>query len=171
MTRALRIALPVLIAAVAAWPAFAGELAWRAWDAGLREAGSSGRPVLVDVYTDWCGWCKRMDRDVYARPDVRDYLKRRFVTVRLNAEAADDAQYEGKAYTSRSLAARFRVTGYPTTIFLTAGGDHLANVPGYVPSDRFLLLLHYIGDGWLDKGITFDDYVKKTADGATEPPH
>ena len=167
MKMAIRIALPMLVAIAAALPARAAETGgWRAWDEGLRQAGASRRPVLVDVYTDWCGWCKRMDRDVYSRPEVKSYLGRKFVIVRLNAEAADAAQYEGKAYTERSLAARFRVTGYPTTIFLTSAGEHLANVPGYVPADRFLLLLHYIGDGWLDKGVTFDDYVKKTTDGA-----
>src|SRR5204863_9306617 len=63
-----------------------GELAWKSWDAGIKESGSAKKPVLVDVYTDWCGWCKRMDRDVYSREDVRTYLQRHFVTVRLNAE-------------------------------------------------------------------------------------
>jgi thioredoxin-related protein len=102
-----------------------------------------------------------MDRDVYSRSDVREYLSRRFVTVKLNAEANVSANYEGKAYTARALAARFRVTGYPTTIFLHAEGDHIANVPGYVPADRFLLLLRYIGDGHLDRGVSFDDFAKK----------
>ena len=139
----------------------ADEIKWRDWNSGLKEAESAKKPVLVDVYTDWCGWCKRMDRDVYARADVRDYLARRFVTIRLNAEASAPASYEGKAYTARSLASRFRVTGYPTTIFLRAAGDHLANVPGYVPADRFLLLLRYIGDGHLDRGVSFDDFAKK----------
>ena len=165
MMRTVSAFILVAIALAFAPAARAGDLAWRAWDAGLKEAGSSRRPVLVDVYTGWCGWCRRMDRDVYQRTDVRDYLAHRFVTVKLDAEADDAARYEGKPYTSRTLAARFRVSGYPTTIFLTSAGEHLANVPGYIPADRFLLLLHYVGDGWMDKGVSFDDFVKKTADG------
>lgn len=164
MLRSIRILLPALLLVIGG-SARANDVSWRAWNAGLKEAGSSGRPVLVDVYTGWCGWCKRMDRDVYQRTDVRDYLTRKFVTVKLDAEADEAARYEGKPFTSRTLASRFRVTGYPTTIFLTASGEHLANVPGYIPADRFLLLLHYIGDGWMDKGIAFDDYVKKMAAG------
>ena len=136
---------------------------WRGWDQGLREASASRRPVLVDVYTDWCGWCKRMDRDVYVRSDVREYLSHRFVAIKLNAESAASASYQGKTFTSRSLAARFRVDGYPTTIFLRPGGEHMANVPGYLDADRLLLLLHYIGDGYLDRGVSFDEFVKRSS--------
>jgi thioredoxin-related protein len=137
-----------------------GSLAWRSWDAGLREAGASGRPILVDIYTDWCGWCRRMDADVYSRADVQDYLSRRFVTIKLDAESSRSAGYMGRTYTSRSLASAFGVTGYPTTVFLRPGGEHLVNVPGYVKSDRFLLLLRYISEGHLDRGVPFEDFRK-----------
>jgi thioredoxin-related protein len=140
------------------------ELNWREWDEGLREAAASRRPVLVDVYTDWCGWCKRMDRDVYSQDAIRDYLSQRYVIIKLNAESKDTERYEGRSFTSRSLAARFRVTGYPTTLFLRPNGEHLVNVPGYVPPPRFLLLLRYIGDGYLDRGVPFDEFVKKVSD-------
>lgn len=158
---AIALALPLLAGTVDA--AGSGSLKWQGWDAGLRTAVKAQRPVLVDVYTDWCGWCRRMDRDVYARDDVRDYLSRRFVTVKLDAEAADGASYEGKQYTSRSLASRFRVTGYPTTLFLRANGEHLVNVPGYIPAERFLLLLRYVGEGAMDRGQSFDDFAKSEA--------
>jgi thioredoxin-related protein len=155
------LALSVLPAPAA--HAAAPGLTWRAWDRGLEEARSTKRHVLVDVYTDWCGWCRRMEADVYSRPEVREYLARKFVLVKLDAEAADAASYEGRPFTSRSLAARFSVNGYPTTIFLKPEGDHLINVPGYVPADRFLLVLRYIGDGHLDRGETFQDFLKQTA--------
>ena len=155
--------LAALLVVLAPLPALAGPQAikWKAWDPGLSDAKDRDRPVIVDVYTDWCGWCKRMDRDVYARPDVQEYLSKRFVTVKINAEADVAGSYEGKAYTSRSLAQRFRVNGFPTTIFLRANGQHIANVPGYVPADRFLLLLKYIGEGHLDRSVSFDDFVKQ----------
>lgn len=141
----------------------AESIQWRSWDAGVRDSEASKRPIIVDVYTDWCGWCKRMDRDVYGRADVRDYLSKRFVTVKLDAEDGTAVAYEGRKFTSRTLASRFRVTGYPTTIFLRPGGAHIANVPGYVPADRFLLLLRYIGDGHLDRGVSFEDFSQRQA--------
>lgn len=151
----------LLALSLLALPALA-EPQWRGWNQGLREAGAGKRPVLVDVYTDWCGWCKRMDRDVYSRRDVQDYLSRKFVTVRINAEHDDAASYAGRSYTSRTLASYFGVTGYPTTIFLASDGGHLANVPGYLPADQFLQLLRYVGDGYMDRGVSFEDFKKQT---------
>jgi thioredoxin-related protein len=153
--------LPMSLALFAApLGADGGETHWTAWDAGLHQAAESKRPVLVDVYTDWCGWCKRMDHDVYSRADVREYLDHHFVTVRLNAESPETANYDGKLYTGRTLAMRFGVSGYPTTIFLRANGEHLVNVPGYVKADEFLTLLRYIGDGHMDRGESFETFQK-----------
>ena len=143
-------------------PSHADAIQWKAWNAGLQSASASGRPIIVDVYTDWCGWCKRMDKDVYARADVRDYLSRKFVTVKLNAESAEATRYEGRDYTARTLASRFEVSGYPTTVFLRPNGEKLVNVPGYVGPERFLLLLRFIGDGHMDRGVSWDDFAKKS---------
>ena len=141
---------------------------WRSWDRGLEEARASGRPILVDVYTDWCGWCRRMKADVYARPEVRAYLAERFVTVSLNAEGADAASHEGRSYTSRSLAARFGVSGYPTTLFLRADGGHQVYVPGYVEPVRFLQVLRFIGEGHMDRGVSFQEFSKPATPGGAE---
>jgi thioredoxin-related protein len=64
-------------------------------------------------------------------------------------------------YTARTLALRFGIRSYPMTVFLRPQGDHIANVPGYLPADRFLLLLRYVGDGHLDRGVSFEDFAKR----------
>jgi len=161
--RSLALAVALLLAVTLAPAAHAAGVAWKDWNSGLRDAATAQKPVLVDVYTDWCTWCKRMDQDVYTKPEVRKYLSDHFVIVRLNAEYTTPAKYEGRAYTSKTLAERFRVNGYPTTIFLRADGTHIANVPGYVPADKFMLLLQYIGDGHMERGVTYDEFVRRQA--------
>jgi thioredoxin-related protein len=142
---------------------------WRSWDRGLAEAAATGRPVLVDVYTDWCGWCRRMDRDVYSRPGVQEYLARRFVTVKLDAESGQPARFENRSWTSRALAQRLGVTSYPTTVFLDSKGRRTESVPGYLPPDRFLLLLRYFGDGHAARGEAFGDFVRDAPRGGDGP--
>lgn len=155
-------ARPLLAALFVLLLASAGRAAdWQGWTPGLQRARSTGKPVLVDVYTDWCGWCKRMDREVYARREVDAYLSSHFVTVRLNAESGELAAWRGKNYSARSLAEAFGVNGYPTTVFLDASGNKLVNVPGYIPADRFLLLLRFIGDGHMAKQESWEDYLKQ----------
>jgi thioredoxin-related protein len=126
----------------------AGPIRWHSLASGLEEAKRAGRPMLVDVVTDWCGWCRRMEKTTYAAASVRDYVERTFVAVKVDAE--DDearARYDGRVVTSREFADRFRVTGYPTTLFLSQDGKLITMVPGYVKPDRFLTVLRYIGDG------------------------
>ena|SRR2546426_8717220 len=150
-------------------PRRAEEPGWLTWDQGMSEASSTGRPMLVDVYTDWCGWCKRMDRDVYARDDVREYLSRHFILVKLNAESPEEARFGDRTFTLRALAQQLRVTGYPTTVFLKPNGEHIANVPGYVPADRFKVMLQYIGEDHIGRGVSWQEFEKSSSAGRIHP--
>ena len=160
--------LAALLLVPAAGPAAGGgsPVAWRGWNEGLAAASGGSKPVIVDVYTDWCGWCKRMDRDVYARSDVSEYLNQHFVMVRLNAESAERVSYAGRSLTARALSGGFEVTGYPTTIFLKPDGTHLVNVPGYIPADKFLKLVRFVGDGHMDRGESWEAYSRASGTGA-----
>jgi len=160
MRHRIRLLAAALLLAATCPPAHAAD--WKSWNAGLQAGQASGKPILADFYTDWCGWCKRMDHDVYARQDVNAYLSSHFVTVRVNAEGGELTSYQGRNYSARALAAKFAVTGYPTTIFFASNGDKLVNVPGYVEADRFLLLLRFIGDGHMARNEKWDDYVKQS---------
>lgn len=160
MTRGLGAAASVLVtlAGLASGGAAEAQVSWREWDDGLQEARQLERPVLVDVCTRWSGPCRRMERNVYTRSEVREYLRRVFVSVRLDADATTPARYEGRRFTQRTLAAHFRVAAYPTTVFLRSDGEHLVSVPGYIEPDQFVQLLRYVGEGHLERGITWDEF-------------
>ena len=87
------------------------------WRDAFSEAERQGKPVFVDVVTDWCGPCKLMDANVFPDAAVGDYFNARFVNVKLDAE---DEGAEGPAF-----AERYAVRAYPTLLFLNAAGEEI----------------------------------------------
>jgi thioredoxin-related protein len=120
------------------------EREWLGYSDAIQKAGITKRVILVDVYTDWCGWCKKMDRDVYADSDVQAVLGEYFVTAKLDAESATKHPFQGQSASEREIAKAFGITGYPTTLFLTEDGEAITILPGYIPKETFLRVLEYI---------------------------
>ena len=56
------------------------------------------KPMFIDVYTDWCGWCKRMDASTFQDASIAQYLNSNFYAVKLNAESSDSLRFMGKTY-------------------------------------------------------------------------
>ncbi|MDZ7305330.1 MAG: thioredoxin fold domain-containing protein, partial [candidate division KSB1 bacterium] len=116
--------------------------------------------MVVDFYTDWCGWCKVMDRETYGNANVIKFAKEKLVLVKVNAESNEKTNFRNRTYTYRQLAAAFGVTGYPATAFLDANGEVLTLVPGYIPPDKFLPILEYL-EGGHHKNMKFDEFLAK----------
>ena len=95
----------------------------------LSRARSEKRLLLVDVYTDWCGWCKKLDREVFGDARVAEAAKG-LVAVRVNAEEGGE-----------DVARRFDVQGYPTVLFVDGSGTVVKRIDGYVDVPEMLLIL------------------------------
>lgn len=108
------------------------------YDDAMAKAKKEKKLVMVDVYTDWCGWCKKLDKDVYSKPEIQAKLQKNFIAVKINPE---------KNQKNREVAERFGVRGYPNIVFVDATGKKLYQQPGYSPADEF--------------GKTLDEVVKK----------
>ncbi len=90
-----------------------------------RQAADRHTLLLVDFTTDWCGWCRKLEAEVYPDPAVSRQLSR-VVYLRV------DAEREGAA-----LARRYGVEGFPTLIFLTPSGGVAGQILGYLPAPAF----------------------------------
>ena len=154
----LTISLLVLTSSIAGEKA---ELKWRSFDAKtLAEAKKKDKKFLVDVYTTWCRWCKRLDEDVYGNEKIAAYIGEKYIAVKINAESDAKINYKDTVLSEMGFARAFGVTGYPTILFLEPDGDAITSLGGYVPAERFLPIAKFIGEDHYKK-MSWQDYLNK----------
>lgn len=136
------------------------EPKWKSLSEGLATAKSQNRKIMMDVYTDWCGWCKKLDAEVYSNDKVKDYLDKHFVSVKLNAESARKHTFNGSEHSEAEIAQMFGVTGYPSIVFMQPDGKTLAMLPGFVPAETFITVLTYISEESY-KRMKWSEYLEK----------
>ena len=123
------------------------------------------KPVFIDSYTDWCGWCKRLDKDTFSDTLIARYLNENYIPVKFDAESKEPVTFLGKEFTndgkygkSHQLAVALMQgrMSFPTVIFLNEKGELLAPVPGYRGPKEFEPFLvffaekRYLSEKWAD---------------------
>ncbi len=132
---------------------------WVALPDALSSAPDSNRLIVLDLYTDWCGWCKRMERDTYADDAVVAYIAEHFIASRLNPEKEGKVTYDDHEYSFAEFGSALGVRGYPTTAFFNQKGELLTTVAGYIGPDEFLKILRFFGDGSY-QSMSWEEYRK-----------
>jgi thioredoxin-related protein len=145
------------------------ELHWyninEAWEANKKDK----KILLVDFYTDWCGWCKRMDKTTYNHPVVKAYLEEHFYSVKFDAEQKEDVVIEGATYKYvpegrrgyNQFAAELMngKMSYPTVVFLR-DNQVITRVPGFKNAKEFLRILEYIVAYNADNTVDWEEFAK-----------
>ncbi len=98
------------------------------FDSALKYAAENNKPVFVKTFTEWCGWCKRMDANTLSDPDVIAYLNEHFVTLKIDAEEGEGPDF----------AEKYDAKRYPTILFFNADGEIVHKFRGYKNSRNFL---------------------------------
>lgn len=124
------------------------ELKWLDWNTGYPLALKTKKIVLVDAYTDWCGWCKKMDRDTYTNQKIISMLNKDFVVIKFNPEIKDATyEIEGQIVSGRELYAQLtqgKSTGFPTTYFIEPHKKQIQIAAGYLGPDDFSKVLEQV---------------------------
>ncbi|MBX9668710.1 MAG: DUF255 domain-containing protein [Candidatus Obscuribacterales bacterium] len=116
----------ILIAKAVAKPV--ASISWQREFKRTLEIARTGRKwVLIDVYTDTCYWCKRLDAEVYALPQIAGFVNKSFVCMKANAEKGDGVE----------IAKKYGVEGYPCTLILDPSGKEKGRIFGYVNAGQF----------------------------------
>lgn len=117
-----RVSITVAACLMLIGSAQAAQITWRNVDAGLQEGKQSHKYILVDVYTDWCGWCKHLDKTTFTNPELKEFLNNKFVSVKANAEDGGAGQ---------KLATQYGVNGYPCALVFDSNGTLIGRFAGY----------------------------------------
>ena len=143
------------------------KLKWLTLAEAEAKVASRKKAIVIDLYTDWCGWCKVMDRNTYTNPNVIQYLHDKFYPVKLNAETKEVLTWRGRQFKYND---QYRVhdyaillTGgqlsYPSTVILPANGSAPQAIPGYLKPPDMELILKYFGEDHYGK-TPFETYRK-----------
>jgi len=120
------------------------ELKWYDWNEGILKAKAEGKIALIDTYTDWCHWCKVMDKNTYTNKAVVDLISSKFVPIKFNPEL-DKKYFNGKdTLTGRQLLYALsggNSSGYPTTYFYLTKKNVMYQEAGYIEPVKFESLL------------------------------
>jgi thioredoxin-related protein len=133
------------------------KIKWYSFEEAYQLNKKKPKKMFVDVYTEWCGWCKKMDAETFTNPVIAKYMSKNFYCVKLDAERKDTVIIDGVAFTNPNPTGR-RSThklavdllngsmSYPSYVFLNEKGQRITVINGYRVAKEFEMILHYFGD-------------------------
>jgi thioredoxin-related protein len=145
------------------------KIEWLSWEQAVELNKTKPKKFLVDVYTDWCGWCKVMDKSTFPNDTIAKYLNKYFYCVKLNAEQRDTIRFNN--YTFKYMEqgrngvhelAYSLVDGqlsYPTIVYLSERFERIVISPGYKKPAQLLPELRYTGEEFY-KTKTWDAFMQ-----------
>lgn len=152
----------------------AQEIKWMDITEAEKRCKENPKQIFIDVYTDWCGWCKRMDSQTFAKPEVAKYMNETFYCVKLDAESTKTIRFNGTDFTPSEqktnskrkpvhMLAATLLQGnmsYPSYVFLTPNNEVITVVKGFREAPEMLNILKYIGtDAY--KTQTPEEFIEK----------
>lgn len=161
-----------------------GNVKWMSFEEAVaalekdKKVGKKPKKIFIDIYTDWCGWCKKMDKETFETTDVAAYLNKHFYPVKLNAEQREEIKFGGhtfkfvaqgnRGYHELAASLLEGKMSYPTVVFLNEDIQMLQRIPGYLDIPTFDTIMHYLAEEhykttpWADFQ---QSYAKKRAAG------
>ncbi|NJN41664.1 MAG: DUF255 domain-containing protein [Flammeovirgaceae bacterium] len=140
---------------------------WLTFEEAIEKSKVEKRKIFIDVYTDWCGWCKVMDKNTFSEPNVAQILNEKFYPVKFDAEQTEDVVFNGTTFKfvpygnkgTHQLAAALlnNQLAYPTVVFLNEEFAMIQPLQGYQKAEEFHRIIKFIGDDHY-KTMKWDDF-------------
>lgn len=147
------------------------KIKWMSFEEAIKKNETNSKKIFIDVYTDWCGWCKKMDQTTFQDSTVISYMNENFYAVKLDAEQNDPIVFNGYTFINQGSQGNRKGThqlaaallqgnmSYPSYVFMNEKNQLLTVVPGFVQANEFIPILMYFGtDAYLS--VKWEDYKK-----------
>ena len=133
----------------------AQEINWVSFEEAVALQKKQPRKILMDVYTNWCGPCKMLDRNTFQNADVADYVNKNYYAVKFNAEGNKNVTFKDQTFknpnydpaksnrrnSSHEFTRFLRVNAYPTVVFFDEDLNLIAPIRGYQSPQQLELYL------------------------------
>ena len=130
------------------------EVQWLTWEQAVELNKQNPKKIFIDVYTDWCGWCKVMDKNTFTDPKVAEYMQQNFYCVKLNAEQKADILFDGQTFSYMDGQGGRGVhtlayslldgrMGFPTVVYLNEKYERIMLSPGYKKPEQIFPELQF----------------------------
>ena len=147
------------------------KIQWMTWNEAVAANEKAPKKIFVDVYTDWCGWCKKMDQTTFKDSAVIAMMSENFYAVKMNAEQKDSIVWKGivwkwtpggrSGYNSLALELLDRQMSFPSFVLLASDDVRIAISPGYKEPAALMKELIFAYQE-LYKTMTWDEYKSKS---------
>ena len=120
----------------------APKIEWLSIQEAYKRSQKEPRKMVIDVYTEWCGWCKVMDQKTFTNTQVIDFVSRKYYAVKYNPEKDGDTMLKGTSFKKLLQG----INSYPTTVFLDEKYAMIQPISGYLEPRIFHQIVTYFGD-------------------------
>ncbi|MDX2134206.1 MAG: DUF255 domain-containing protein [Saprospiraceae bacterium] len=167
-------AVAVAVCCAFVWPSQSApetvEMKWYTWEEAAALNKTAPKKIFVDVYTDWCGWCKKMDKSTFVDPKVAAYMSEHFYPVKLNAEQKGDIVFngttfkyvtsEGRGYHTLAYSLLEGQLGYPSFVYLNEKYERIMVSPGFKDPATIMKELTFAAEEQYNK-TTWEEWNKQ----------
>ncbi len=147
----------------------AQKVNWLSFEEAIKLNKANPKPILIDLYTDWCGWCKRMDATTYKNEVIIKYINDNYYAIKMDGEGKEDITFKGKTfkyvqqgrskYHELAAAILKGKMSYPSTAFFNSEEQLIQTVPGYLNKERFeKILVFFSGEAY--KNTKWENFEK-----------
>lgn len=147
----------------------AQKVNWMSIEEAEEASKKEPRKVIVDVYTDWCGWCKRMDQTTFSNPVIAEYINENFYAVKLDAEQKDSINFKDhtfkyvaqgrRGYHELAAALLNGKMSYPNIVYMNEQMQVIQAVPGYQDAKSFEKIIKFFGEDHF-QDTSWEDFQK-----------